>query len=277
MAGCDCKDGQRGPMGLQGPQGATGAQGPAGATGAQGQLGIQGVQGQKGLDGIDGAKGDKGDPGIQGPAGVPGIDGLPGPKGLDGANGLDGAKGNQGPAGPKGDTGLTGAQGPQGLNGAPGRYIIGSYASLTGIGNSSAIGDETLLFRQAIAGNTLSNNGDELEFFINTEYFANDLVNIIFDMNLANRYTYAYQNADSDIRSIKVVITRVDANTQLWSIEDVCKELVGFTIGIKTLATFTTTYDLTTPMSFEIFADNIALGADQVLLKKCSMYLNKFQ
>ena len=277
MAGCDCKDGQRGPMGLQGPQGATGAQGPAGATGAQGQVGIQGVQGEKGNAGTNGVDGEKGDRGIQGPAGVPGIDGLPGQKGLPGRNGLDGDKGNPGPAGPKGNTGATGAQGLQGLAGAPGRYILGSYASLTGIGNSSAIGDETLLFSQNVKGNTLSNNGDEIELLINTEYFANDLVNLIFDMDLANRYVYAYQLPDNDIRSIKIVITRIDANNQLWSIEDVCKELVGFTIAIKTLATFTTTYDLTTPMSFEIFADNLALGADQVLLKKCSMYLNKLQ
>jgi hypothetical protein len=275
MAGCNCKDGQRGPMGLQGPQGETGAQGPAGGQGAQGQVGLQGVQGEKGLSGYDGAKGNDGLRGLQGPAGAPGIDGLPGPKGNDGRNGLDGEKGNTGEAGPKGNTGATGQRGATGQNGLPGRYVIGSYVSLTGIGNSDAIGDETLLFHQDVLGNTLYTNGDELEFYIDMEYFANDLVNIIFDMNLANRYVYAYQNADNDVRSLRVLITRLDNNTQLWSIQDVCRDLVSLTLGIKTLATYTTFYDLTTPMSFEIFADNIALGANQVVLKKCSMYLNK--
>jgi len=276
MAGCDCKDGQRGPMGLQGPQGETGAQGPAGGQGAQGQAGLQGVQGEKGLSGINGTKGNEGNRGYIGPAGAPGIDGLPGPKGNDGRNGLDGDKGNTGEAGPIGNTGAKGLTGATGANGLPGKYILGSYASLTGIGNSDAVGDETPLFSQNIAGNTLSTDGDEIELFLDTEYFASDLVNLIFGMDTTiNIYTYPYQNVDNDIRTIKILITRIDANNQLWSIQDVCKELVGFTIGIKTLATFATTYDLTTPMSFQILADNLVLGADQLLLKKCSMYLNK--
>lgn len=273
----ECREGPRGPMGLRGP---AGEQGPAGAPGVQGPQGVQGqqgIQGRPGDAGADGAKGDTGDQGIQGPAGISGRDGDRGPRGYDGAKGLDGA---DGPPGEKGVQGDKGDQGPQGIQGAPGqngRYILGSYVSLTGIGNSDAIGDETLLFRQDIPGNTLSNDGDEIELYIDAEYIANDLVNLIFDMDLANRYTYAYQNANNDIRAIRILITRIDANNQLWSIQDVCKELVGFSIAIKTLETFTTTYDLTTPMSFEILADNIALGANQVLLKKCSMYLNKLQ
>jgi len=276
MADCNEKIGPRGPMGLQGPAGNTGPQGPTGATGAQGQTGLQGVQGEKGNRGIDGLKGDKGDKGDQGPAGVPGIDGLPGPKGIDGRNGLDGDKGNPGPAGPPGRTGAIGLQGPQGFAGENGRYILGSYISLTGIGNSDATGDETLLFTQNVAGNTLVNEGDEIEFHIDAEYLQNDLVNLIFELDPLNRYTYAYQNSENDIRFIKVVVTRVDKVNQLWSIQDVCKNALN-TIAIKTIETFTTTFDLDMPMTFNLFADNIALGADQVLVKKCNMYLNKRQ
>ena len=267
----ECKEGPRGPMGLRGPAGEQGASGAPGVQGAQGVQGKQGIQGRPGDAGSDGAKGDKGDTGATGPAGISGRDGDRGPRGYDGSKGLDGADGPAGEKGVQGDKGNTGAQGPQGVPGVNGRYVLGSYADLTGIGNSDAIGDETLLFRQDIAGYSLSNDGDEIELYIDMEYFANDLVNLIFDMDLANRYTYAYQNADNDIRAIKILITRIDANNQLWSIQDVCKELVGFTIGIKTLETFATTYDLTKPMSFEIFADNVALGANQVVLKKCSI------
>lgn len=274
MAACDERVGPRGPMGLPGQKGDTGASGSIGMQGHQGPQGLRGLTGIQGGRGTDGDKGDKGDTGLTGSAGVPGRDGEAGSMGNRGAAGLDGKDGQQGGPGAQGPTGAKGDQGAQGVPGN-GRYILGSYASLVGIGNSSAIGDETLLFSQGIVGNTLSNDGDEIEFFINMEYFANDLVNIIFDIDLANRYTYSYINSDNDIRSIRVVITRVDATTQLWSIEDNVRNLVSGVIIGETLAAHTTSYDLTNPMTFEIFADNTTLGADQVLLKKCSMYLNK--
>jgi len=271
---CGCKDGERGPRGLPGTTGDTGTSGSVGAQGAKGPQGLQGLAGAVGLKGDKGDKGDQGIQGITGHAGVPGVDGtqgIPGPvgsPGSDGAAGADGSPGAQGIQGIQGPTGLTGAAGI-------GRYILGAYNDTTGIGNSDAIGDETLLFRQDIVGNTLSNNGDELELFIHTEYFASDTVDIIFDMNAANRYSYSYQNANNDIRFIKIKIARINSASQLWTIEDVTKTLVGPVFSITTIATFTTTYDLTTPMSFEIFADNLVLGADQVVLKKAVMYLNK--
>jgi len=275
MSGCNEKIGPQGPMGLPGAKGNTGASGPMGLQGPQGPAGLQGLngakgdKGDKGDTGLDGAKGDTG------PAGIPGKDGAEGPKGINGTDGALGAKGDIGPQGPQGSQGAQGVQGLQGIQGVNGRYILGAYNDLTGIGNSSALGDETLLFSQNLAGNTLLLNGDEIELFIHTEYFANDLVNIIFDMDGANRYTYAYQNADDDIRFIKIKIARINSVSQFWTIEDVCKTILGPVTAIKTIETFTTTFDLKNPMSFEIFADNIALGADQVVLKKAVMYLNK--
>jgi hypothetical protein len=264
-------------MGLRGPKGDTGEAGAKGAVGLQGPQGIQGLQGPRGIDAVNGEKGFNGSQGVQGPPGVPGIDGLPGPQGIPGRNGLDGDKGDTGPAGPKGDTGATGEQGIQGSSGSDGRYIIGSYISLTGIGNTDPIGDETPLFTQSLAGFTLVNDGDEIELILDTEYFANDLVNLIFELDALNRYVYAYQLPDNDIRSISIIITRVNATTQSWSIQDVCKDLISTNIAIKTLATFVTNFDLSTPMTFQILADNTVIGADQVLLKKCSMYLNRRQ
>ena len=105
----------------------------------------------------------------------------------------------------------------------------------------------------------------------------NDLVYLIFELDALNRYVYPYQNSDIDIRSISIVITRVDATTQFWSIQDVCRNILTTNIEIKTFQTFVTNFDLSTPMTFQILADNTVIGANQVLLKKCSMYLNRRQ
>ena len=277
MALCDERIGPRGPMGLQGLTGLTGASGATGATGAQGAQGLQGQNGVAGSPGARGEKGDRGDKGDTGPAGVPGIDGLPGPQGLAGINGIHGNIGNDGPQGPTGPTGKQGATGVQGNPGLDGRYLLGSYVSLTGIGNSDPIGDETLLFSKAIIGNTLSNDGDELEFFLSTEYFGSNSVDLIFELSPTNRYVYTYINVNNDIRTIKVLVTRISSASQVWNIEDVCKDLVGLGITVKTLASSTTTFDLTLPTTFNLFADNAVIGVNQVVLKKCSMYLNKLQ
>jgi len=275
MAGCDERVGPRGPMGLQGAKGDTGA---AGSMGIQGPQGPQGLQGMIGNTGFTGAKGEKGVDGLQGdrgPAGTPGIDGLQGIPGPAGSPGATGAAGRDGTPGAQGPRGATGAQGPTGANGTNGRYILGAYNSLTGIGNSAAIGDETLAFSQNLIGNLLSNDGDEIELFVNTEYFANDIVNLIFSIDSLNRYTYVYQNPDNDVRFIKIKIARIDKVNQLWTIEDVTKTLLGPVLNIMTIDTFATTFDLASPMTFEILIDNTVIGIDQVVLKKAVMYLNK--
>ena len=108
---CGCKDGDRGPMGLQGPKGDTGA------TGLQGPMGPQGIAG---------VKGDTGPQGDQGPQGDAGNDGAstPGPAGPTGAQGVQG---------PQGDPGNDGADGTDGNDGANGHgmlnYIVDSSAS----------------------------------------------------------------------------------------------------------------------------------------------------
>jgi hypothetical protein len=265
----DCKEGPRGPMGLRGPAGSQGPAGAPGPQGAQGIQGIQGIRGPKGDKGADGAKGDKGDKGDKGSPGIAGADGQIGPRGFDGKNGLDGADGKQGIPGQKGDKGDRGESGPQGARGESGTTIISSYIDTIGIGNSDAIGDETLLHRASIPGNTLLNNGDEIHIDCYLEYLANDIVNLIFKMDAGNKYTYPVQNADNDIRTLKVIITRVNQNSQLWTIQDTVKNLVSGSIDILTFDVATTSFDLALPMSLDVVADNVALGANQVVLKKC--------
>lgn len=275
MAGCDCKDGQRGPMGLPGIQGETGASGTVGPQGPQGVEGLRGLSGASGLRGLTGFHGSDGIAGAQGPAGIPGTDGINGAVGARGPSGVDGADGAQGGPGVQGPQGEKGEQGIQGLAGQ-GRYVIGSYISLTGTGNLSPIGED-ILFSQSISGFTLQNDGDEIELLLDTEYIDNDLVYLIFELDPLNRYVYSYQMTDIDIRSISIVITRVDATTQFWSIQDICKNVTTSAIAIKTFETSLTNFDLSTPMDFKILADNTVIGANQVVLKKCSMYLNRRQ
>tara|TARA_R110000772_G_scaffold173367_1_gene285341 strand:- start:1067 stop:1894 length:828 start_codon:yes stop_codon:yes gene_type:complete len=275
MAGCDCKDGQRGPMGLQGPQGETGAQGASGGQGAQGTEGLRGLSGTVGARGLKGFHGSDGIAGTQGPAGIPGTDGIDGAVGSRGPSGIDGTDGAQGGPGPQGVQGVQGNQGIQGLAGK-GRYVIGSYISLTGTGNLSPIGED-ILFSQSVTGFTLQNDGDEIELLLDTEYIDNDLVYLIFELDPLNRYVYSYQMTDIDIRSISIVITRVDATTQFWSIQDICKNVATSAITIKTFETSLTNFDASKPMVFKILADNTVIGANQVVLKKCSMYLNRRQ
>jgi hypothetical protein len=91
-------------------------------------------------------------------------------------------------------------------------------------------------------------------------------------MDPSNEYTYLVQNTDNDIRFVKIKITRVDKTNQLWTISDQVKNAVSGTTTIENIDVVTTTFDLSLPMSFEILADNIAVGADQILLKKASIY-----
>jgi len=272
----DCnklKRGPRGPMGLQGPAGEQGVSGVPGIQGPQGPQGIQGLTGPKGDSGNDGNDGAQGIPGIQGPPGVPGRDGDQGPAGIDGQKGEDGAQGPQGEQGIQGPVGPAGIPGPAGPAGNNGRVILGAYNNTTGVGNLNPIGEDQL-FLLTIPAATLALNGDELEISTHIEYRSNDLVNMKFKLDGANEYTYAVQNPDDELRNIKIKIARIDKVNQLWTIEDVVKDTVGGGISIKTLETFTTTYNLDSGINFEILADNTVIGANQVVLKKAVVYKN---
>jgi hypothetical protein len=108
-AGCDCKDGQRGPIGPQGPKGDTGLTGPQGIAGAQGTTGPQGSQGPIGSPGSSAyqvwlSEGNVGTEtaflnSLVGPQGPVGPAGPAGSAGAGGVNGVDGAQGVQGPTG----------------------------------------------------------------------------------------------------------------------------------------------------------------------------------
>ena len=136
VASLDLKNGERGPIGLQGERG---LQGEPGLPGFPGERGLQGEQGPQGERGTDGAKGERGELGPQGPQGLAGergerrekgdtIEGPQGPQGERGElgpQGWPGERGEHGERGEKGDRGesiqgLPGERGPQGLAGERG-------------------------------------------------------------------------------------------------------------------------------------------------------------
>lgn len=112
--GCGCKDGQRGPIGLQGPQGPIGNTGPAGANGPQGSTGLTGSQGPNGSAGSSAyqvwlSEGNSGNEAVFlnsliGLTGTAGPAGPAGGIGLNGTNGIPGLPGATGPAGANGDS-----------------------------------------------------------------------------------------------------------------------------------------------------------------------------
>ena len=184
-----------------------------------------------------------------------------------------GERGYPGPAGPKGANGVNGAVGPQGEQGAAGEpggsALLAGYNDLTGIGNTSPI-DETVLFTHVVPANTLFSAGDELEVYVYIDYTDNDQVDLAFKLSATEKYTESIQNAISDSRIIKIKISRIDQNNQLWVIESLIADATSN--RVQTINRVATTFDLSTASTFEITASNVALGANQVSMKKASLY-----
>lgn len=161
-------------------------------------------------------------------------------------------------------------EGPRGISG---HYILCAYNNLTGIGNSNPI-DETIVFECALAANTLISSGDELELFVFLEYFDNDNVNINFKLDGTNIYQLVIGDVNPATIFIKIKIARISASSQLWTIEQVRD---NGTPSITTVETHTTTFNLGNSTTFQIGFENLALGANQVVLKKAVLYKNIIQ
>lgn len=161
-------------------------------------------------------------------------------------------------------------EGPRGISG---HYILCAYNDLTGVGNTNPI-DETIAFECALAANTLTSSGDELELFVFLEYTDNDTVNLNFKLDGTNIYQLPIVDASPATVFIKIKIARISASSQLWTIEEVRTSGTTF---VQTVDTYTTTFNLGTSTTFQIGLENLALGANQVVLKKVVVYKNIIQ
>lgn len=161
-------------------------------------------------------------------------------------------------------------EGPQGISG---HFILCAYNNLTGVGNTNPIGDD-VLYECALAANTLTSSGDELELFLFLEYIDNDIVNLNLKLDGTNIYQLAIQDSSAASIFLKVKIARISASSQLWTIEELRNNGAN---SINTLATYTTTFNLGTSTTFQVTAENLALGANQLVLKKAVFYKNIIQ
>lgn len=177
--------------------------------------------------------------------------------------GPTGAAGTNGTNGVKGDTGLTGA------NGQNGTTILSTYNSTTGVGTPATL-LETTLFTYSVPSNTLATNGDELELYAYYEYFNNDPVTLRVKLG-AKIVSFTVSNAADDYRILKIKISRISSTSQIWTIEESIRG-VGEGAIIGSIRTDSSTVDLATILVFEITGQNAAAGANQVTLKKATLY-----
>jgi len=161
-------------------------------------------------------------------------------------------------------------EGPQGISG---HYILCAYNNLTGVGNDSPL-DEDTLFECDLNANTLISSGDELELFLMLEYFDNDTVNLNIKLDGSNTYQFAISDVNPALIFIKIKIARINATSQLWTIEELRS---NGSIYINTLDVHNTTFNLGTATTFQVTAENLALGANQLVLKKAVLYKNIIQ
>jgi hypothetical protein len=179
------------------------------------------------------------------------------------------------PTGPTGATGATGETGPagtdgtNGTNGTNGTTILSTYNSTTGVGTPSGL-TETSLFSYSMPANTVNTNGDELELYAYYEYTQNDPVTLRVKLG-SKIVSFTVADAEDDYRILKIKISRISSNSQLWTIEESIRGGGEGTI-IGSIRVDTSTVDLTTILAFEITAENTALGVNQLLLKKATLY-----
>lgn len=179
------------------------------------------------------------------------------------------------PTGPTGATGATGETGPAGIdgtngtNGTNGTTILSTYNSTTGVGTPSGL-TETTLFTYNMPANTLTINGDELELYAYYEYSQNDPVTLRIKLG-AKIVSFTVADAENDYRILKIKISRISSNSQLWTIEESIRQAGEGTV-IGSIRVDSSTVDLTTILAFEITAQNTATNANQLLLKKATLY-----
>lgn len=176
---------------------------------------------------------------------------------------------NSGVVSPGGIVGLAGAQGTPGDNGQDGVAILSTYNSTTGVGTPATL-LETTLFTYSVPSNTLATNGDELELYAYYEYFNNDPVTLRVKLG-AKIVSFTVSNAADDYRILKIKISRISSTSQIWTIEESIRG-VGEGAIIGSIRTDSSTVDLATILVFEITGQNAAAGANQVTLKKATLY-----
>lgn len=156
--------------------------------------------------------------------------------------------------------------GKKGVDGINPVSILYAYNNLTGVGNSAAVGEDTL-GSYTIPASELDVNNDELDFYIFYDYFENERVTIRLKLGGSTIYTYNEIGALNTNNTLKIKVARISNTSQIWTIEKFSSDLTKISSSLFVDDT-SSAATLTNTNLFEITADNLSLGANQVVLKK---------
>ena len=156
--------------------------------------------------------------------------------------------------------------GKKGMDSSNTASIIYAYNNLTGVGNSAAVGEDTL-GSYTILASELDVNNDELDFYIFYDYFENERVTIRLKLGGSTIYTYNEVGALDTNNTLKIKVARISNTSQIWTIEKFSSDLTKISSYLFVDDT-SSAATLTNANLFEITADNLSIGANQVVLKK---------
>ena len=156
--------------------------------------------------------------------------------------------------------------GKKGADGTNATSILYAYNNLTGVGNSAPIGEDTL-GSYTILANELDVDNDEVTITIFYDYTASSRVTMKLKLGGSTIFSYGDISSTSLNTILDIKIARISNTSQLWTIN---KQSANATRTYSSMFTIDTSSAATLSSSnlFEITADNLSLGANQVVLKK---------
>lgn len=179
--------------------------------------------------------------------------------------GATSSKGSKGDKGKKGDTGLTGLDGMR---------ILAQSSDSDGSVNAGNATSEVSMFSHAVAAAELVNNGDEVEFFCFYKYKNNDPITIKFKLNGLAIYTLSKSNSVDEYGIFRIKISKEDVGVQLWTIENQWNEIGGGNGSGGNIDIITSAENETAVMTFQMTAQNTAIGGPQFYVYKSTLYKN---
>lgn len=177
------------------------------------------------------------------------------------------------PIGPTGATGANGTNGTNGENGLNGTSVIAAYNNQTGVSTGAGVTEE-ILFSATIPADTWASLGNEVELYAYMVYGENDPVTLKFKLGGLVRYTIVEQQVEDSRIIYRIKMSKDAANSQFWTIE---KLIYGITtpamlIGSCIIDTTNSTAVTASNNVFEITGQNSAIGANQLVLYKATLY-----
>lgn len=170
--------------------------------------------------------------------------------------------------------GPQGPAGAEGIDGQDGTKILSAYNSRTGIGNGAGASTVNAIV-VSIPGNTLANDGDEYEVDLYLEYLQNDPVDLEIGIGAGAIWTRTVQDAENDKRFIKIMISRIDQNNQMWTITEHTQNALSQEF-ISEMDVIYTTKDLSTTENWTVnLINGGAAQANALTLHKAVLKLNK--